>query len=463
MLKQFAFGILFCLLALLRYASAQVPVIGETPNGNINSVNTVFTLQNSSLTSSVAVYRNGMREKQGLDYTLLHNTILFSAQTVPILGDVLLVDYVMQAPQQKAFQYSRSITIDHTKVPNTDEINFPVLVSGVYNYLATTANGGHVQSLNGSDVIFTSDPAGQNLLNWELDSYNPTTGAVNFWVQLPTVSHITDTVFYVFYGNAAISTFQGNAAGTWDGNFKGVYHFPYGTLFAHDSTLQGNNGVINGATPTMGQIDGGANLNGNSQYITMGNVLDIGASDTTLSAWISPPNQNQATTFIAKRQNTSPFPQYDFGVGSINSMGGFVSGKTLFCAFFDGTTLAGGAQFYHTQNNIIDGNWHFVVCTRGSGGVAIYVDGLNQPLVADIANTTKRNTSNTASFNIGYQNDSISYFNGNIDEARVATIARSADWIATEYNNQNSPPTFYTIGSEVANASASSATFRSAK
>lgn len=42
-------------------------------------------------------------------------------------------------------------------------------------------------------------------------------------------------------------------------------------------------------------------------------------------------------------------------------------------------------------------------------------------------------------------NASNEYFSGSIDEVRVSNIARSADWIATEYNNQSSPSTFYTI------------------
>src|SRR5213076_2975691 len=39
------------------------------------------------------------------------------------------------------------------------------------------------------------------------------------------------------------------------------------------------------------------------------------------------------------------------------------------------------------------------------------------------------------------------WFNGTIDEARLSNASRSADWIATEYNNQNSPSTFYNVGS----------------
>ena len=43
------------------------------------------------------------------------------------------------------------------------------------------------------------------------------------------------------------------------------------------------------------------------------------------------------------------------------------------------------------------------------------------------------------------------YFNGSLDEVRISNTVRSADWIATEYNNQSSPSAFYTIGLQTAN------------
>src|SRR5207249_3228934 len=39
-------------------------------------------------------------------------------------------------------------------------------------------------------------------------------------------------------------------------------------------------------------------------------------------------------------------------------------------------------------------------------------------------------------------------WNGNIDEVHISTVARSAAWITAEYNNQNSPVTFITLGTE---------------
>jgi hypothetical protein len=43
---------------------------------------------------------------------------------------------------------------------------------------------------------------------------------------------------------------------------------------------------------------------------------------------------------------------------------------------------------------------------------------------------------------------STAFLNGIIDEMRVSNVIRSADWIATEYNNQSSPSTFYSISAE---------------
>jgi hypothetical protein len=39
-------------------------------------------------------------------------------------------------------------------------------------------------------------------------------------------------------------------------------------------------------------------------------------------------------------------------------------------------------------------------------------------------------------------------FIGNIDELKLSASVRSPDWIATEYNNQNSPSTFYSVSTE---------------
>ena len=47
---------------------------------------------------------------------------------------------------------------------------------------------------------------------------------------------------------------------------------------------------------------------------------------------------------------------------------------------------------------------------------------------------------------VGYDTDAGDKYNGLVDEGRISITPRSADWIATEYNNQSSPSTFYRYG-----------------
>jgi hypothetical protein len=69
-------------------------VDGETPSGSINGSNRAFTLINSpSPASSLLLYRNGVLQALGTDYTLNSNAIQFSTVSVPQSGDTLLASY----------------------------------------------------------------------------------------------------------------------------------------------------------------------------------------------------------------------------------------------------------------------------------------------------------------------------------------------------------------------------------
>jgi hypothetical protein len=51
----------------------------------------------------------------------------------------------------------------------------------------------------------------------------------------------------------------------------------------------------------------------------------------------------------------------------------------------------------------------------------------------------------TANTLIGAWTTTGNNWDGWIDEVRISKIARSADWILAEYNNENSPSTFYSL------------------
>jgi MSHA biogenesis protein MshQ len=66
---------------------------------------------------------------------------------------------------------------------------------------------------------------------WEVEKYNGTTGNLIAWVKILS-SAMTDTLFYLFYGNPSITTDQSDPVNTWDSNFKAVYHLGNGTTLS---------------------------------------------------------------------------------------------------------------------------------------------------------------------------------------------------------------------------------------
>ncbi len=83
-------------------------VDGDVPAGIVDGANTVFTLSAAPApASSLAVYRNGLLQKIGQDYTLTVGTVRFAAGAVPQAGDTLLASYRLSgdvaSPPQQAY------------------------------------------------------------------------------------------------------------------------------------------------------------------------------------------------------------------------------------------------------------------------------------------------------------------------------------------------------------------------
>lgn len=66
----------------------------EVPSGPVNGVNTVFVLSNAPVpAASLEVYRNGLRLRMNLDYTVSGTTLTFQPGLAPQSGDVLQTCY----------------------------------------------------------------------------------------------------------------------------------------------------------------------------------------------------------------------------------------------------------------------------------------------------------------------------------------------------------------------------------
>jgi hypothetical protein len=328
------------------------------------------------------------------------------------------------------YSYRRAITIDHTKVANTDQSNFPVLVSGTYSYLATVANGGKITNSNGYDIAFYSDANGNTPLYWEMEKYSATDGAAVFWVKVPTLSHTTDTVIYLFYGNSSVNTFQSTASSVWDSSFVGVWHL----TSTADSTNAQNNLNVHGTTSAApARIGTGRDFGGSGNYLQTESAasLGIGTGDFTMSLWVTTP-------YIAA--------QWKAAMGIGNWSGPFNPGFYITGA--DDATQW-GIYFYWedavpTGDTLLSNTWYYLTVTRSGTSLTFTKNGSSSGLAVP----TRSNAIADDYLTIGSIYGGFDEFDGIVDEVRVSNSARSGDWIAAEYANQSSPNTFYAIGAE---------------
>lgn len=342
------------------------------------------------------------------------------------------------------YQYYVSLTVAAQSSTGTNQTNFPAVYIG-NAYFKTVGNGGYLQSSTGIDVIFCTSSSGGNLLPYELvvGTYTPTTGAGEWWVQLPTVSFNTSEVIYAFFDHTS-PTDHSSAASVWQNctgssiNASGVLHFgTSGTLTLTDST--GNATMTNNGSSTAGanEINGGVISGGSSgQSISSSTTED--ASQFTVTGW------------ILNASNCSSVPGYYVLARNDLTSG---SGYAVY-SFLGGLTVAVGnggsysiARYTNSSNVGCVENYYAGTYNGGNATLTssygAYHNGVSQSFsMAGTSTSTKGTSTNDATFasyvSAGYST--------NLDEVHVWPAVLTGDWILDEYNNQSAPATFFTTG-----------------
>ncbi|MCL5436205.1 MAG: DUF2341 domain-containing protein, partial [Patescibacteria group bacterium] len=314
--------------------------------------------------------------------------------------------------------------------------------------LRYTGSGGKVASSTAGEIVFV-DWEG-NKLSHEIESYTSTSGNLVAWVKMPFMSSTSTRSIYLYYGNAAADYQPGNSA-VWDSNYKGVWHMNNGTASTTDSTINTNTGSNIGVTNTAGQIDGAGSFDGSSSYVDVGNVSTMNsATQATWSFWMNQSSLVNSKFLLSK---------YDANFGATSwaiqiPSSGLGVGNDEIAVYF----TAGDVGATNT-NVLVAGNWYHVTAvydgsqSTNATKLKMYVNGQVKTLVfagtvpASLPVVARTVKIGAESYNAGDPN-ARNYFNGVIDEPRVSNIARSADWIKTEYTNQSSPSTFFTLGAE---------------
>jgi hypothetical protein len=340
-------------------------------------------------------------------------------------------------PFDYGWQYRKQITINHTNIAGDVE-NFPVLVN------ITDTDLGQKARVNGEDILFMNNSDLSTRFNYEIENFNHDTGTLVAWVNVTHLSSSQDTTFYMYYGNPS-SLPQQYPEKTWDSNYLMVQHMKDTTPSTiSDSTINKKNGTKTGASEPIqiaGKIGNGQDFDGTNDIITFDdesffdNSFD-GYHELSFEFWLNSDTVTGGQPYITKGNDPTDTCVYSY------------DSKLFF------TVKAGSvsdAMEVITPSTLSAGVWnHWVVTYTGSGlpsGAAIYQNGNSFGL------TTNHNTLSSAmSSNIPVKFGDVGLswrINGKMDEVRISNIKRSPIWISTEYNNQNNPSDFLSVGPEV--------------
>jgi hypothetical protein len=325
------------------------------------------------------------------------------------------------------------IRIFKEKVTDGPHTDFPVLVQ-------TTSDSGlaaYAQD-DGDDIVFTSDDA-ITPLDYELVSFNGTTGAMVAWVKVPTLSSAQDTILWMYYGNSAVAA-QEDPTNVWTNNYHAVWHM-------EEAPTAGNNEIQDS---TSNNRDGSAESGLDSSNLVtgvLGNGLDFEASSNQLvrvpnGAGLNNVSTGTISTWVrwnASGQN-SVYPGNKYGAIMAREQNG-VFGNNIIA--IDNSNPASGKLTWTHQDannkditgdtNVGTSTWRYVVVSFTSGNHVMYMDGV-QVGTSTITGANNNNSAIDFTFG-GWEGQGTPDIT--LDELRLAGTTRSAGWVATEYRNMS--------------------------
>ncbi|HZM05717.1 MAG TPA: DUF2341 domain-containing protein [Candidatus Saccharimonadales bacterium] len=298
--------------------------------------------------------------------------------------------------------------------------NFPALVQ--FSNGLSGFSYGQFASPAGGDLRFT-DAGGLTLLPYEIDQWN-LNGVSSVWVQLPVLSG-TNTSIWAYWGNPAATNPPASTTNgaVWLPQYQLVWHSEQSGLPYEDSA--GQHPGLSGVPPglTAGAIGSGGFFNGASSYLHAGTV-NVG-NTFTLFAWakMAVAASNIQTIWANKPAgwNTDGFGLY---VNTYNT-----SDQRLLFEDGDGVT---GITLSSASGAVTPGVWHCLAAAvnKTIGSAQLYLDGAS---VAEGSAVT--DFANASGLDFGRFTNSYYYFNGSLDEARIATGICSSNWIWATWLN----------------------------
>ncbi len=318
------------------------------------------------------------------------------------------------------WQSRQKLTFNNTA--QTENLtDFPVLV------MLNAGNIDYTKVQNAGEDLRFVDTDGTELA-YEIESWNES-GTSSIWVKVPQIDGASGTDYIWMYYNNASATDNQNAAGVWSNNFEALSHLH--NDFA-DSTGNAHNGINNGSSDITGNIGDGQSFDGVDDRIDISSgagIDNLFTGGATVSAWINPSSWGEGGfgRILDKGDTTSVNNGWALQVGSLGNL-------LIFDIGFSGNT----GRWWSSINSISLNTWQLVTLVYDSASDAndptIYVNGVPVGIIESDTPSGTANSDVSLDLAIGNRSGSTDRtFQGMIDEVRLETGTRSADWIQAQY------------------------------
>lgn len=346
------------------------------------------------------------------------------------------------------WSYRVKITVKASQVGGAALTDYPVYVNMAglpAAFWTGRANMNDVRVTDSSGIASGSSGAGETL-PWDIGyTDNATMGELYF--KAASCSHLSDTVFYLYYGNTEASApSAAEKAATWSA---------YAVVYLFSETPSETIGCL------VNHVADSYHMEGASGTAAIYEAADMFVDGKFGKAW-----KTRAAGTAGSREWIQSATAIDFENASLTvTVWGNISDVSADGGILTNTTNQGqgwGLWTYGSELNFHTGvydvypvasvvglsnQWvHFGGVHVHSGNSIAYVNG--SPGSPVVGNTIDAGGSRCG-FG-GYSNALPTLFNqffdGIFSQVRIATSAKGPEWLLGEYNNTSSPATFYEIG-----------------
>lgn len=348
--------------------------------------------------------------------------------------------------------FQNRLKITFNNAPSSENLhNFPMPIKLTENandewsaanidYSKTRNHGFDVRFVNASSTL---------MLKHEVEKWDETATST-VWVKLPFLEAATTTQYiWMYYNNSATTSSGAATSSVWSNGFEAVWHLGDGdstaSNFYKDSTANVRHGTLTDSdgdsASVSGAADGALQLAGDADYVNAG-TFSVVSSAFTMSALLkvnsfSSPDTNER--IINKADGTSA-ANHDWMLSLVDS-----TGRKL------------RLRFNRTNNTVIGttalsaNTWYHTAATFNNGTGTLFLNGKSDGSSASFNSGNLSN--NTNPVYLGANSTPGAYLNGILDEVRISSLVRSADWLQQEYRYGLASSTTHAFGAEEVNGS----------